>query len=69
MVWTISGRFQINTPGGANYRGNSRLTAPHHAGTSVLHVDNAWDDPNDNINQPLFLGWHAGIHTRGWKYF
>ena len=52
--------FQINTVGGANYQGNNRLTAPHHAGTAILHVDNGWNDPTDNVGQPLFLGWHAG---------
>ena len=52
--------FQINTVGGANYHGNGRLTAPHHAGTAVIHVDNGWNDSTDNVNQPLFLGWHAG---------
>ena len=52
--------FQINTIGGANYQGNCRLTAPQHAGTSILHVDSGWNDSTDNVNQPLFLGWHAG---------
>ena len=52
--------FQINTVGGVNYQGNNRLTAPHHAGTAILHVDNDWADSTDNVEQPLFLGWHAG---------
>ena len=52
--------FQVNTIGGPNYKGNSRLTSPHHVGTSVIHVDTDWADSSNNIHQPLFMGWHAG---------
>ena len=37
-----------------------RLTAPHHTGSAILHVDKSWDDPADDPDQPTFLGWHAG---------
>ena len=52
--------FQVNNIGGPDFRGNGRLTAPQHAGTVVLHVDESWNSSIDNINQPLFWGWHAG---------
>jgi len=52
--------FQVNNIGGPDYRGNGRLTAPHHAGTVVLHVDESWNNSANDINQPLFWGWHAG---------
>ncbi|NQV42221.1 MAG: fibronectin [Candidatus Marinimicrobia bacterium] len=39
---------------------NGRLTSPHHTGSAVLHVDVSANDPSDDVNQPVFLGWHAG---------
>lgn len=59
--WT--GQFEENewdNIGGPNTLGDGRLTAPHHAGVAVLHVDNSATDSTDNPNQPITLGWHAG---------
>lgn len=39
---------------------NGRLTAPHFAGSAVLHVDKSASDREDNPYQPAVLGWHAG---------
>jgi len=46
--------------GAPNFLGNGRLTAPQMAGVVVLHVDKSPNDPSDDPNQPLTLGWHAG---------
>ena len=40
--------------------GSGRLTSPHHTGSAVLHVDVSATNSNDDVNQPVFLGWHAG---------
>lgn len=59
-----AGQTEVNTDfdniGGPQVSRDGRLTAPHHAGTVVLHVDSSPVDPTDNIQQPAFLGWHAG---------
>ena len=39
---------------------DGRLTAPHHAGVAVLHVDKNGTDKSDDPAQPVTLGWHAG---------
>ncbi len=46
--------------GGPDLLAKGRLTSPHHTGSVVLHVDRAANDHNDWIEQPVFLGWHAG---------
>lgn len=46
--------------GGPDVKANGRLLAPQHAGIGILHVDMSETDKNDNVNQPLTLGWHAG---------
>ena len=46
--------------GAPEVSGYGRLTAPHHTGSAVLHVDVSATNPVDDINQPVFLGWHAG---------
>jgi len=46
--------------GAPEMTGSGRLTSPHHTGSAVLHVDVSATDPEDDINQPVFLGWHAG---------
>lgn len=46
--------------GAPDINGNGRLTSPHHTGSAVLHVDVSATDSSDNVNQPTFLGWHAG---------
>lgn len=40
--------------------GSGRLTSPHHIGSVVIHVDTSPTDSSDDVNQPVFLGWHAG---------
>lgn len=46
---------------GAPDRGGSgRLASPHHTGVAILHVDVSATDSSDDVNQPVFLGWHAG---------
>jgi len=46
--------------GGPYLTENGRLTSPHHSGSVALHVDRSAADDNDWIQQPVFLGWHAG---------
>lgn len=46
--------------GGPHANGKGRLTAPHFVGTGVLHVDKSASDHEDDPNQPVVLGWHAG---------
>jgi len=46
--------------GAPEVSGTGRLTSPHHTGTAVLHVDLSATDSTDDVNQPVFLGWHAG---------
>lgn len=50
----------IGAPAGVLSGGSGRLTSPHHTGSAVLHVDISATDSTDDINQPVFLGWHAG---------
>ncbi|MCF7740307.1 MAG: fibronectin [Candidatus Marinimicrobia bacterium] len=46
---------------GAPYiNSNGRLTAPQFAGFAVLHVDKNAENKEDDPEQPVFLGWHAG---------
>ncbi len=59
--WT--GQFEDNAwdnLGGPKVLKDGRLSAPHHAGVAILHVDNSAVDSSDNPNQPITLGWHAG---------
>jgi len=37
-----------------------RLTAPQFAGSAVLHVDKSATNQEDDPDQPVFHGWHAG---------
>ena len=37
-----------------------RLTAPQFAGSAVLHVDKSANNTEDDPEQPVYLGWHAG---------
>ncbi len=53
-------RNAFDNLGGPDISGDGRLTSPHHVGTAILHVDMGPDDPSDDVNQPVFLGWHAG---------
>lgn len=46
--------------GGPYLSRDGRLTAPHHAGVAVLHVDRSATDKSDDPDQPTTLGWHAG---------
>lgn len=46
--------------GGPYLSKDGRLTAPHHAGVAILHVDKSATDKEDDPNQPVTLGWHAG---------
>ncbi|UCF63767.1 MAG: fibronectin [bacterium] len=46
--------------GGPYLSQDGRLTAPHHAGIVVIHVDRSAQDHTDDPNQPVTLGWHAG---------
>jgi len=46
--------------GGPDVFGTGRLTAPHHAGVAILHVDKSATDSTDDPDQPVTLGWHAG---------
>jgi len=46
--------------GAPDVNGSGRLVSPHHTGSAILHVDVSASDSSDNINQPTFLGWHAG---------
>ncbi len=46
--------------GAPDVNGRGRLVSPHHTGSAILHVDVSANDPSDNVNQPTFLGWHAG---------
>lgn len=46
--------------GAPNANGNGRLTAPHFAGTSIIHVDKSGTDKADDLSQPAMLGWQAG---------
>jgi len=46
--------------GGPYVKSDGRLLAPQHAGVVILHVDKSAADANDDVNQPLVLGWHAG---------
>ncbi len=55
-----SGRNAFDNIGGPDINGNGRLAAPQHAGLAVLHVDRSAEDPQDDPNQPVVLGWHAG---------
>lgn len=50
----------IGAPEGVLTGGTGRLSSPHHTGSAVLHVDVSATDPSDDVNQPVFLGWHAG---------
>ncbi len=40
--------------------GSGRLTSPKFVGSVLLHADISATDASDDINQPVFLGWHAG---------
>lgn len=53
-------RNSFDNIGGPDISGNGRLAAPQHAGTVTLHVDKSTSDPQDDPEQPSFLGWHAG---------
>lgn len=46
--------------GGPDMQGGGRLTAPQHAGTIILHVDQETANREDDPEQPAVLGWHAG---------
>ena len=46
--------------GAPDVRRNGRLTAPHFAGTSIIHVDKSGTDKEDDLSQPALLGWQAG---------
>lgn len=50
----------FNNIGAPDKDGDGRLTSPQHVGSVVLHVDKSATDPEDDPNQPVFLGWHAG---------
>ncbi len=45
--------------GGPKVKGDGRLTAPHHAGSVIIHVDKSPKDRSDDPSQPTVLGWHA----------
>lgn len=53
-------RNAFDNLGGPDVSNNGRLTSPHHVGSAVLHVDISATDSSDDVNQPVFNGWHAG---------
>jgi hypothetical protein len=58
-----AGQFEDNAYdnlGGPDIVYDGRLTAPHHAGVAILHVDKSAADTTDDPDQPITLGWHAG---------
>ncbi|MFQ6676208.1 MAG: fibronectin [Fidelibacterota bacterium] len=55
-----SERVSFDNIGAPDVSHDGRLTAPHHAGIAILHVDKSVTDRNDDPYQPAVLGWHAG---------
>lgn len=58
-----AGQSEVNAfdnIGGPYLARDGRLTAPHHTGIAILHVDKSAQDHTDDPNQPVTLGWHAG---------
>ena len=55
-----SDRVAFDNIGAPDINGSGRLTAPHFAGTSIIHVDKSGTDKEDNLSQPALLGWQAG---------
>ncbi len=61
--WSYLGQSNLVTwdnIGAPDVNGSGRLISPHHTGSAILHVDVSATDSSDNVNQPTFLGWHAG---------
>ncbi len=61
--WSYLGQSNLLTwdnIGAPDVNGSGRLVSPHNTGSAILHVDVSASDSSDNINQPTFLGWHAG---------
>lgn len=53
-------RNSFDNLGGPDLAGNGRLSSPHHVGSAILHVDVSPTDHSDDVNEPVFNGWHAG---------
>jgi hypothetical protein len=69
-VFQWAGQYEDNdydNLGGPDIVFDGRLTAPHHAGVAVLHVDRNATDSTDDPNQPITLGWHAGDSYPGFS--